>query len=389
MDWSLGEEDELLRDTVRGFCDSRIRANARSWDAERALPDALWDELGGMGLLAMELGEEQGGAGLSTVAAATLLAELAAADGSLAAVVAAHNGGLSTLRRAGFHEAAIELSLLAEGQHRLAVAAYERGARTSSLRVGTRARPTDGGYVVRGTKHDVVGAVGAGRLLVVATTAADGIEVSEPDQIVLVLVDADADGVEIGPRLRTLGMRAAGTAHVTLHDVVVPAARVRQGDMATVVAAAQARAAIDTAAIACGILRGALAVSRTYAMEREQFGRPIGKFQAIGWKLADMDTTQDAAWLLTMRAAWQCDQGQGKGQQFAEAAYRARLRATTAATVGCSDALQIHGGYGYTEEFVVERALRDARVCALGPDGQEQSRERISTAIAERAGSGR
>ena len=141
-----------------------------------------------------------------------------------------------------------------------------------------------------------------------------------------------------------------------------------------------ARTQLGLAAVACGVLRGALQVSVAYAQERRQFGQPIASFQAIQWKLADMATTLDAAWLLTLRAAWLVD----AGQPHATAAARARVAATAAAVRGTSEALQIHGGYGYTREFPVERALRDARACEAIAGGGAPARLLLARALAER-----
>ncbi|MEX1364491.1 MAG: acyl-CoA dehydrogenase family protein, partial [Nannocystaceae bacterium] len=216
----------------------------------------------------------------------------------------------------------------------------------------------------------------AQRIVVLATTAAGG------DEVVALLVDADAPGLEVGDPVRTLGMRAAGTAHVHLEAVRVPESR-RLGAAGAAWGDAMAlldRSRIGMAAVACGIGRGALEVSTAYALEREQFGRPIAKFQAIQWKLADMATTLEAAWLLTLQAAWRRD----RGLPFAAAASRAKLMAATVASRACSEALQIHGGYGYTREYPIERAMRDARLCEIGEGTSEIQRLLISRAIADR-----
>ncbi|MEM7158387.1 MAG: acyl-CoA dehydrogenase family protein [Myxococcota bacterium] len=381
MDLSLTEEDELLRDTVRELGQQRVRPHAIEWDEARALPEGLMAELGEMGLTAMELPEDEGGTALSAVAAAALVGELAAADGALALRVLRHNtfglGHVMLGLADDVREA--ELPAMAEGRVEVAWALSEQGSTTDPGSIQTRAVRDGDHWVLDGHKQHVVGGATAGRIVVLATTAKGD---STADDIVALLVDGDADGLTRGEPVRTMGMRAAGTAHLRFEQVRVPASRMlgEPGQAWGHAMELLDRARIGMAALACGIGRGALQVSTAYAKEREQFGKPIASFQAIQWKLADMATTLEAAWLLTMRAAWLCD----SGQEFAAAASRAKIAATTAATRGCSEALQVHGGYGYTREFPVEKALRDARWCESSGGTNEVPRTLVSQAIAAR-----
>lgn len=390
MDFELGEEDVLLRDTVRELCDQRVRPHAAGFDGARALPGELLRELGAMGLLAMERPEDEGGAGLGAVAATALVEELAAADGALALLLGTHNWQGLGHAAAGLREPerAAELPAMASGERLVAWALPEAGraicasahaggrggsdaARAAALSIAAR-RDGDA-WVLEGEVRHVLGAAVAGRLVIFARTDAGP---------TAWLVDADASGVHIGEPVRTLGARAAGTAHVRLSSVRVPDAR-RLGEPGAALADAWPRlerAQLGLAAVACGILRGALQVASAYAQERKQFGQPLAAFQAIQWKLADMATTLDAAWLLTLAAAWRCD----AGRPHADLAARARLAATTAALRGTSEALQIHGGYGYTREFPIERALRDARACEAAEGGAALSRLVLAHALTDR-----
>lgn len=372
MDFSLSEEDELLRKTVREFCDAQVRPNAEAWDGARALPSGLLGELGEMGLLAMELSEDLGGAELSTVAATALVGELASADGALASLVSDHNTmGLACAAKCLQGPARDEeVSAMAGGAHLVATVVGERS--------GVRARPSGDGWELTGEARHVLGAADASRLVVFAN-GGDADAAFDPGAVVALLVDANATGVAVGERVRTLGMRAAGTAHVQFDGVQVSAER-RLADPGQAWSEGQAlldRKRIDMAAIACGIGRGALAVAVAYANERQQFGRPIAKFQAIQWKLADMATNLESAWLMTLHAAWLRD----RGQPFAAAAGRAKLKAAVSAKLACTEALQIHGGYGYTREFPVERALRDARCCELAGETNEHQRSVVSQSV--------
>lgn len=379
MDFELGEEDVLLRDTVRELCDQRVRPYAGAFDEARVLPSELLGELGAMGLCAMERPEDEGGAGLGAVAASALIEELAAADGALALLVGAHNWQGLPHAAAGLQEAAraAELPAMAAGERLVAWglpddarAAVAAGSHDLALPV--TARREGDAWVLDGEVRHVLGAAVAGRIVIFAGTDAGP---------TAWLVDAEAAGVSTSP-VRTLGARAAGTAHVRLAAVRVPDSR-RLGEPGAALVDAWprlARTQLGLAAVACGVLRGALAVSVAYAQERRQFGQPIASFQAIQWKLADMATTLDAAWLLTLRAAWLHD----AGKPDAAASARARVAATAAALRGTSEALQIHGGYGYTREFPVERALRDARACDASEGGSALPRLVLARALSER-----
>lgn len=379
MDFDLGEEDQLLRDTVRQLCEQRVQPHAGAWDEARAIPEDLRAELGQMGLWAMERPEDEGGAGLTAVAATALLEELAAADGALALLVMAHNvQGLAhvaaelrePMRARVLPEATSGARLVA-----WALPEAARGPEPSDATLAVEARRDGDGWRLEGHARHVLGAAVAGWVVVFGCTEAG------PTAFVL---PTDAEGLAVSDPVRTLGARAAGTAHLQLRGVrVADEQRLGEPGAALVDARAHLRhSRLGAAAVACGLLRGALQQAAAYAQEREQFGRPIARFQAIQWKLADMATTLDAAWLSILRGAWQHDQGQADD----EAAARARVWATHAAVQGCSEALQIHGGYGYTREYPVERALRDARWLDASEGGRAAARLWVAQAIAERFG---
>jgi alkylation response protein AidB-like acyl-CoA dehydrogenase len=380
--FDLGEDIALLQRSVRDLCERQIVPNARAWDAAGNLPPSVLRELGAMGLLGLRIPEAHGGAGLSMLAAAALVEELAAASGAVALTVAVHNFSClgQVWRRANEAMKRDLVPRLASGDALGAWAMAEPGVRSDpgSARATVRHEGTD--WVLRGRKSLVVQGGAADVIVVVASTDPE----QGPESLASFLVEPSDAGVVIVDDVHTLGMRAAASVDLRLENVRVPEARclarpgLAQRDMREV----QADSRIAHAAIACGLMRAALEAARDHAKQREQFGHPIADFQAIQWKLADMATNLDAARLLVHHAAGQRD----RGQAATEEASRAKLFAASRVVSVCSEALQIHGGYGYTEEFPVERLLRDARYLPIADGTDEIQRIALSNAIATRFG---
>jgi alkylation response protein AidB-like acyl-CoA dehydrogenase len=197
--------------------------------------------------------------------------------------------------------------------------------------------------------------------------------------LVALVVDRDAEGVKIEKSAGTLGVRAADTVNVVFENAKVPVDRLlgEGRDCLEDAQSVTAGARVNMAAMACGLGRAAMETSIAYAQERQQFDRPIAAFQAIQWKVANMAADLQAAWCMTLNAAHLRD----VGQPFALAASRAQIFAARAATRAGSEALQVHGGYGYTREYFVERFLRDARMCSLALESSERLRGQVSHAI--------
>lgn len=333
MNFEFDEDTILLRDSIRDLGKQKAEA-AVGWESARALSGDWITELSEMGLLAMRVPEDDGGAGLSTLSALAVLQELGTFCASTAVTVAVHN-----LFGLGLGASVDGLVGLARGVDATASA---------------------DGFVVHGTDRVAIGATGASHLAVVAT-----VEGSSTPMLV-----SRTDAV-VGSRSRTLGLRAADIGSVTFDGV---RAAVLSGDLTT----AQTDLRLALGFIAAGIGRAALAEGTSYAMERQQFGKPIAKFQAIQWKLADLVTGLDAAELMLGLAAARTDEGR------AAAAARATLAAVQTVTVGCSDMLQIHGGYGYTEEYAVERLYRDAKAVALYAGVRSEARATVAEGIVAR-----
>lgn len=329
MDFELPEEARLLCDSVAELGRQHIEPHAASWDASWTLPAELITLLREQGLLALRVAEERGGAGLDAVAAAAVIEELARADASVALTVAVHN--------------VLELP---PDEHEGLVG----WGRASALNV-----KRDGDTIVLdgNCAHAVLPNV-ASTIVVVG----EGVAFAVPRAIAGVSSDRD----------ETLGMRAADLGPLRLHGVRVP-------ESAELSAIEDTALLVSLGAIAVGIGTAAMLRARDYALVRQQFGEPIANFQAIQWKFADFATGLDAARLLVRTAAARND---------AIAATRAAIKASEVAIRGCSDAVQIHGGYGYTREYPVERWLRDARFCGLFAGQLLAGRERLGSSIAAR-----
>jgi alkylation response protein AidB-like acyl-CoA dehydrogenase len=332
MDFDLAEDDRLLCDAVAELGRQRVEPHATAWDEARALPDALPDLLREQGLLALRMPAERGGTGLDAVATAAVIEELARADASAAFVVAVHN--------------LLAVPAIGDAER---LAGWGRAARLAVRREG------DAIVLDAACPHAVVPATAAA--IVVASDAGT------------FAVPREAAAFT---RQDTLGMRAAPLGVLELHGVRLPAAaELRSAEPAP----AMASMLVGLGAIAVGLGTSALLRARDYALQRQQFGQPIARFQAIQWKLADFATGLDAARLLVRTAA---------ARQDPIASARAAIKACDVAIRGCSDALQIHGGYGYTREYPVERWLRDARYCGLFADHLLAGRDAIAAAIANR-----
>lgn len=363
MDFELSEQHQILRATVREFCEREVRPHAKQWDREERFPHEIVPRLAELGLLGIRIPADYDGAEMDMLAYAIAVEECARVDGSLALTVASHNG-LGTGHILAFGTEAQKKKYLppaARGEKLAAWALTEPGSGSDSASLRTTARRDGYHWVLNGTKMFITqGSVG-GFCVVLARTS----EGRRPQEgITAFIVDTDTPGYSASKHLEKLGCRSSDTVEVTLENVRVPDSQ-RLGE--------EGRAFIDTmrildggrisiAAMALGLGRGALEMAVRYAREREAFGQPIAHFQSIRFMLADAKTRLDAAELLIHRAAWLAT----RGERFTMEASMAKLFASEVATAVCNDCLQIHGGYGYTREFDIERHLRDVKLCEIG-----------------------
>jgi alkylation response protein AidB-like acyl-CoA dehydrogenase len=371
MEFQPSEHHELLRKTVREFAKTEVLPRARKWDEEERFPHEMVPRLAELGLLGIRIPEEYEGSGMDTTSYAICVEEIARADGSLALTVASHNG-LGTGHILSFGNDAQKRKYLpkaAKGEWLAAWALTEPGSGSDSASLRTTARRDGDRWVLNGTKMFITqGSVG-GFCVVLARTNPD---VPKHKGITAFIVEHGTKGFSASKHLEKLGCRSSDTVELTLEDVVVSDAQ-RLGEVDhgfTDTMKILDRGRISIAAMALGLGYGALDMAVAYAKDRKQFNKPIADFQAVQWMIADMKTELDAAHLLTYRAAWLADEG----RPYSKEASMAKLFASEAASRACNKALQIHGGYGYTREFHVERHLRDAKICEIGEGTSEVQR---------------
>ncbi len=371
MDFRFSEQHTLLRQSVRDFARAEVQPHARKWDEEERFPKELVPKLAEMGLLGIRIPEEYGGSGMDTTSYAICVEEIAKIDGSLALTVASHNG-LGTGHILAFGSEAQKKKYLpkaASGEWLAAWALTEPGSGSDSAGLATTARKDGSDWILNGTKMFITqGSVG-GFCVVLART---NTSVSKNKGITAFVVEHGTKGFSASKHLEKLGCRSSDTCELTFEDVRIPdenrIGEVDRGFMDTMKILDRGR--ISIAAMALGLGYGALDMAIAYAKDRKQFGKPIADFQAIKWMLADSKTELDAAFLLTYRAAFLTDQG----RPYSKEASMAKLYASEASTRACNRSLQVHGGYGYTREFAVERHLRDTKICEIGEGTSEVQR---------------
>jgi alkylation response protein AidB-like acyl-CoA dehydrogenase len=374
VDFDLPEELLAIRRTVREFCLAEVAPRARAWDEAAEFPAGVVAALGEMGLMGISVPEAYGGAGLGALATAVVVEEIARHDGSLALTVASHNGlGQGHLLRFGSEAQRRRwLPGLASGRTLAAWALTEPGSGSDAAAMRTRAVRRGDGWVLDGTKTFITQGTVGGFFLVLALTD----PARRQHGVTAFVLEPGMPGFSQRPIHDKLGMRASDTAELVLEGVEVPDDRrvgeVDHGFVDTLQILDRGR--ITIGALAVGLAAGALEAARAYALERRTFGKPIAEHQAIAFKLADMATGADAARLMVHRAAARCD----AGLPFGREASMAKLLASEVAMRATSEAIQVHGGYGYTRDFPVERMFRDAKLCEIGEGTSEVQRLVIS-----------
>jgi alkylation response protein AidB-like acyl-CoA dehydrogenase len=368
VDYELTEEQQLLRQTVREFAESRVAPVAEELDRESRFPYELVAEMAELGLMGIPIPEEYGGAGADTVSYAIAVEELTRVDSSVAITVAAHTSlGTTPIHLFGSEAQKQEwLPQLASGKKLGAFGLTEPNAGSDAAATSTRAELRDGQWVVNGAKIFITNA-GTDISGCVTITAATG-----ENEISNIVVPNGTPGYEISAPMKKLGWRASDTRELSFRDCAVPEANLlgpRGRGFAQFMEILDG-GRISVAAMGVGLAQGAYDLAFAYAQERRQFGRPIAKFQAVQFQLADMSAEIEAGRQLVHRAAWLKDQD----RPFGLAAAQAKLYTGLLSNRVVNAALQIHGGYGFMDEFAISRLYRDQKILEIGEGTNEVQR---------------
>jgi alkylation response protein AidB-like acyl-CoA dehydrogenase len=370
MEFELSEEQQQVKSSVREFAEGEIAPHVMEWDETQHFPVELLPKLADLGLMGVIFPEEYGGAGMGYIEYVTIIEELSRVDGSVGISIAAHNSLCSNhIYMFGTEEQKRKFLVpLAQGKHLGAWGLTEASAGSDASGTRSTAIRQNGGWVVNGSKNFITHAIHADTCVAVAVT--DRAKGSKG--ITAFIFEKGMKGFAPSKKENKLGLRASETASVVFEDCYLPDEN-RLGDEG--MGFIQAMQVLDggrisIAALALGIAQGAYESAVRYAKEREQFGKPIAEFQAIQFKLADMATQIEAARLLTYRAAYLKDQG----KKVTKESSMAKLYASEMSVKVCEEAIQIHGGYGYTKDYPPEKYWRDSKLCTIGEGTSEIQR---------------
>lgn len=381
MDALLTEDQRLVRDAARAFAQAELAPNAGLWDREGALPDQVVRQMADLGLLGMLVPSDWGGTRTDDVAYALAVEEVAAGCASCATLMSVHNsvGCVPLLKFGTQAQKEAWLPALAAGDKIGAFLLTEPQSGSEADAMRTRAVLADGHWVINGNKQFITNAGRAHLGIVFAVT--------DPELgkkgISAFLVPNDSPGFQVGPKERKLGIRASDTCPVALVDCRVPVDHLlgERGQGLKIALSNLEGGRIGIAAQAVGIARAALDCASAYARERSQFGRPIAEHQAIAHMLAEMQVKVNASRLLVLHAA----RLRTAGVPCISEASQAKLFASEAAEWVCSKAIQVHGGYGYLEDYPVERHYRDARITQIYEGTSEIQKLVIARALLRQA----
>ena len=370
MDFSLTEEQQLLKKTVREFAEAEIGPHAREWDEKQEFPRAVFTKLGELGLMGVVWPAEYGGSGMSTLDYAIVMEELSRVDAGVALSVAAHNSLSSGhIFLAGSEEQKKKyLTPLARGEKVGCWGLTENSAGSDAGGTKTTAVREGGQWVLNGSKTFITnGRVADTAVVMAVTDRAKGNK-----GISAFILERGMKGFRSGKKEDKLGVRSSDTSELVFEDCRVPAENLlgKEGNGFVDTLKILDRGRIGIAAFSIGIAQASLEASMTYAQGRRQFGHPIADFQAIQFKIADMATKVSAARLL----AWHAASLRDAGKEHKVESSMAKLFASEAAVEIALDAVQIHGGYGYLKDYPVERYLRDSKLGTIGEGTSEVQR---------------
>ena len=370
MDFQLNDEQQQLKKTVREFAEREILPHVMKWDEACEFPLSTIKELGKLGLLGTVFPTEYAGAGMGYVEYVIAIEELSRVDGSVGIIVAAHTSLCSNhIFLAGTDEQKKKyVSKLATGEFLGAWGLTEpsSGSDAGSARMTAKRRGNT--WVLNGTKTFCTNGHYADAMVVIAVTD----RAAKTHGLSAFIVEKGTKGFRPGKKENKLGLRASDTAEMIFEDCVIPAENLlgKEGDGFIDAMRVLDGGRISIAALSLGMAQGAYEAALNYSKERKQFGKAIGEFQAIQWKLADMATEIDAARLLTMRAASMKDAGLKTTLESS----MAKLYASEVAVRCANEGVQIHGGYGFIKDYPAEKYYRDVKLCTIGEGTSEIQR---------------
>ncbi len=357
MDFNLTEDQQAFAETARQFAEQELAPNAARWDKEHIFPKEVIQKAGELGFCGLYCPEEQGGLGLSRLDSSIIFEQLAMGCTATTAMMTIHNMASWMMTTWGTEEFKQEWSeALVTGQKLASYCLTEPGAGSDAASLRTSAKLDGDHYVVNGSKMFISGAGETEILVVMVRTGGDG-----PKGISALAIPADTDGIIYGKAEEKMGWNAQPTRLVTFEDVKVPVKNLlgNEGEGFKFAMKGLDGGRINIATCSVGTAQQALNTAKAYMQEREQFGKPLAAFQALQFKIADMTTELVASRQMVRLAAAKLDNNDPEKTAYCAMAKRF---ATDAGTKVCDDALQIHGGYGYIQEYPLERHLRDVRV---------------------------
>lgn len=370
MEFELSEEQQQVKMSVREFAEAEIAPHVMEWDESQHFPIELVPKLAELGLMGVIFPEEYGGAGMGYVEYATIVEELSRVDGSIGISVAAHNSLCSNhIYTFGTEEQKQKFLVpLAQGKHLGAWGLTEPSAGSDASGTRSTAVRQNGGWLVNGSKNFITHAIHGDTCVAVAVTNRS----KGNKGITAFIFEKGMKGFAPAKKENKLGLRASETASVIFEDCYVPDENRLGNEGEGFLQAMQVLdgGRISIAALAVGIAQGAYESAVRYAKERQQFGKPIAEFQAIQFKLANMATELEAARLLMYRACYLKDHGKRVTKESA----MAKMYASEMAVRVSEEAIQIHGGYGYTKDYPPEKYWRDSKLCTIGEGTSEIQR---------------
>jgi len=367
MNLDLTDEQRQMRDLVRDFADNEVAPGAAERDQHEIFPLEIVKKMGALGLFGLPIPESYGGLGADALTWALVMEELGRVDSSVAVTLSVASGlaGGMVVRYGNDEQQQRWLPPIAAGEMLASFALTEPSGGSDVRALRTTAKLEDASWTIDGSKSFITnsGTPITGFLVVACRTD------EPPRDVSTIIVPADTEGLVIGSEYAKMGWRSTDTHEVVFQGCRVPEANLlgERGRGLRQCLASLDDGRISIAAISVGLAQACLDASLRYAQEREAFGRPIGSYEAVAFKLADMKVAIESARLMTWEAAWTKDEG----RDYSAAAAAAKLRASDVANVCAREAIQIHGGYGYTEEFPVSRYYRDAKVLEIGEGTSE------------------